>query len=715
MRAAEKDLYSPPDRPGLLCYGPGYDNWGVQTNQKAMVAYAVLATDPFLNEKRAGFTREEIREKALSLFRFSLASHLEGDFCCSDGRKWGHTWISVLGLERMMPGIETLGNYLSEKDKELLRRVLISEADWLVDSYSVKAGLVKNNWPESNLWNGCFLHRVALLYPDTPRAAAYREKGTEFLVNGISIPADSVSEEIISEKKVKDWFVGANFFESFALDHHGYLNVGYMVICLSQVALLHFSARINGWQTPKALYRHVKELWQLVKTLTFPDGRLFRLGGDTRIRYCYCQDYAIPTWLLAADYLKDKDAPQFEAAWLKVVSAEAATSQDGSFLKTRCHKLKEISPLYYTRLEADRAVCLSLGAYWRRQLNIQEEISVQPLKQWSDEYHGACFVKGEKRVASFCWKAAQPPQIMCLPVRKSDLAEWRENLAGRVISPARYHYQIAKTHQEILFPGGFLVFGQTQTVAKGFLAEGQFDMPISCGWLAVAALPDDRTLLVIQKQISCHYGLLFSVQGLLLNIPNDVFNRFQRTYYTACGLRKIVGGPGKRKLLRLNSPWVNVDNTLGVSLVYGASSLFVYQPGRRQAGLLLGQFEAQVIETGLAVDEICSPCHLQPHLVETGEELYDIGAVVQTGVSWKQTAQVSRNCTYLSGLPAEVKNLKTVGADGNFYLLLVNSGQGKQEIAGKALSSRVYSFTKRQFISRIILKPGEADLVRLKD
>ena len=35
---------------------------------------------------------------------------------------------------------------------------------------------------------------------------------------------------LLDGKPVSEWFMGANFFPNYALDHHGYLNVGYMVI-----------------------------------------------------------------------------------------------------------------------------------------------------------------------------------------------------------------------------------------------------------------------------------------------------------------------------------------------------------------------------------------------------------------------------------------------------------------------------------------------------
>jgi hypothetical protein len=55
--------------------------------------------------------------------------------------------------------------------------------------------------------------------------------------------------------------------------------------------MLHFTCLQKEWHAPEALYHHCRELWDLVKSLTFPDGRILRIGGDSRVRNAYCQDY----------------------------------------------------------------------------------------------------------------------------------------------------------------------------------------------------------------------------------------------------------------------------------------------------------------------------------------------------------------------------------------------------------------------------------------
>jgi len=529
IKAAKKYLYRFPERPELGFYGTGTNAWGVQTNTKAFSAFAVLATDPEIDEKEIGMTREELLNWSLALLRFTMQSHIEGDYSCTDGTSWGHTWISGLAIERMMHGVEAIKEYLTEEDKILLKKVLVSESDWLMDYYPIEAGPVENNKPESNLWNGAILYRTATLYPNLPRVNEYREKGTQFLINSISIPSDAQSSKEVDGKKVSEWYIGNNFFESYALNHHRYMNVGYMLLCLSNVAMLHFMYREKGLKPPESLYHHVEDLWKLVKTFIFPDGRLLRIGGDTRVRYCYCQDYLIPTLLMIEDKYGDADCKKLEQNWLKIVKKEQDYNGDGSFFSKRLEKIANVSPLYYTRLESDRAAALSMGLYWRRIFSHDEENkektgdgrNIQILTSWKDDYHGACLQRSDNRIASWVWEAAEKPQGLCLPPGRSDMAEWHINLAGEIKGMGCFNNNRIEYHEEYLFKKGFITYGKITVHSENFLAEREIDRDIAKEKIVFAALPDDATVLIMQYAKSLNRDYFKSIKGLFLQIPND--------------------------------------------------------------------------------------------------------------------------------------------------------------------------------------------------
>ena len=295
-----------------------------------------------------------------------------------------------LGLERMAHGVNAIRDLLTEQDRDNLKRMMISESDWLLEFYPVEAGLIGSsgkNKPESNIWNGGFLWRAALDYPDAPDAALWREKGTRFLLNGISHALDAASERRFDGRPLREWHVGFNFTPNYSLDHHGYMNVGYSIICLSNLAMLHFNFRERGQNPPEALSLHVDDLWHTVKNFFFDDGRLLRIGGDTRARYTYCQCYALPALWLAADFLRDADAVRLRERYLELLFQEQDSNRDGSFYGVRLRGLREQSYYYYTRLESDPALVLSQELWWARLASLPEPAAEPlPASSWHDSF-----------------------------------------------------------------------------------------------------------------------------------------------------------------------------------------------------------------------------------------------------------------------------------------------------------------------------------------
>lgn len=676
-----KDLYTCPDRQELMCYGAGYNGWGMQTHQKALAAFATIATEKEIDMSDMSISREELLDYSLKMFRFMLESHIEGDYHCTEGDKWGHTWISVLGTERAMHGIERLMAYMTEQDKVLLKKVLISEADWLMDCYDICAhedARTGKNKPESNIWNGAFLHRVAMMYPDCERYEEYKEKGTKYLVNGISIPSDAVSDVVYDGKTVSEWFVGNNFFSSYSLDHHGYLNVGYMVICLSNIAMLHFSCKKYGIEAPKALYHHAAELWKLIKSCIFDDGRLIRVGGDTRIRYCYCQDYLLPTFLFIRDFVGDSDCDKLEEAIVSLFNKEYQYNEDGSFLSKRCESFKILSPIYYTRLESDKAVVLSMLVDWYNMIGKGEK-SIEKLISWHEPFHGACFERGKKRFASWTWKGAQGAQGLCLPIGKGNLAEWEDNLAGEVkgMSHNDFHTECVE-HEERLFDGGFITSGTINRLADQFVAEQQKAEVTATIKIVFAALPDDATTVVMQYAYTHNRTYVKTIKGLKLNVPNDVYNDFKRIYYYDQQKKLSTGNNGCEEVLDVNGNWINIDDSLGVIKGYGSSKLSIYCPGQRKVGIRNVLYQR---DTGnLCSDVICGRLSLSPQWADKGEVLIDEGAVVIAGVTAKETKELAEKQYDVSVTGGSmIRSVSVMGNDGKIYIVLSNFGKETQD------------------------------------
>ncbi len=694
--AAERSWYPMPDEPELGCYGTGYDSWGVQTNQKYVGAMAALAALGPRMEGADPALCDQARARALAALRFSLASHLSGAYHCTDNRQWGHTWISGLGVERMMYGVYLLDSYLQEPDRDGLRRVLTSEADWICYEYElhhlqgVRAGrwaAEGQNRPESNLWNGAVLWRASMMYPEHAHAREWQEQAHRFLLNAISVSADAQDDRLVAGKPIREWHVGDNFFPHYALDHHGYLNVGYMAICLSNAAILHFDLRARGWPIPESLYHHNMDLWQVLRRMVFSDGRLARLGGDSRVRYAYCQEYLLPI-LPYVGVLGDGQAEALIDAQLALIEAEASFNGDGSFYGRRLTSLLP-NEHYYCRLESDRAAALGMLWAYLHQMAERDEAgeALRPATPgafersaagfWCEPEHGAALHRSPTRLASFAWRAHGLGQGLCQPPDDGRLAEWSQNLGGMI----RFYGDPGEapgasgSHRRLLgqrihaFPGGFATCGAIMEGVAVRIEEGYTGTESAVHQIAFVALPDDHTVVGLEHaRTTDHRTYVDQIKGLHLNLPNDLFNGFERRLATARGEVTLSSPPARDEVRGLGGCWANIEGRVGVVGIYGADELVVDRSAARRGG----RYET------LYVEEICFPCQLGVTSLGPGQVILDAGWAVLSGVGQAGTARFAAVATPLARLGGDLRGVQVTGQDGAAYVVLANWGEDER-------------------------------------
>ncbi|MCL2478885.1 MAG: hypothetical protein FWF22_05245, partial [Treponema sp.] len=662
----------------------------------------VAATHPSVQWNKSGISGELVLKQALGMLRYSLYTHLSGDKLCVDGHSWGHSWIYILGIDRAMHAIETIWNELSAKDRDALRQVLISEADWLLFEYPVEAGLTENNKPESNIWNGNILIRAGMMYPDAVNANKYIEKACKFFANGISVPGDETNPA------TRELFVGPNYTEKFGLNHHHYLNIGYMNICLSNIAMLHFSAKHNNWKLPDIVYHHALDLWRLVRTFTFDDGRLLRIGGDSRARYCYCQDFALPAWALAED-LWDEDCSSLLSGWLEILKKETDANMDGSFLSERFSSLEYQSPLYYTRLESDRANVISMLVSWYKRFSFNPQKKSEIMPAWDDKFFGAVFSTSGNRYASFAWNSCEKPQGLCVPKNNSSLAEWRHNLAGSVRGTGDVNYDGIIGHREQTFPGGFITSGSTICYSDNFVAEGQTREDVANKIVAFAALPDEKTVLGIQYAVSPNriYGSM--IKGIFWHIPNDIFNNCRRRIKCEKGQFMLRGGHwADRKETLQAGHWINADGETGL---VSSLPLVIVRNGKRQIGIT-----SQPDTNGtLYTEEICAPYEERNRWYERGEILIDVSFASHIGND-EETKVLSESFNADLCTSPSLRSVSVMASDGRIYVLVLNISDSPAELSVKKSGNGELNILSRTAAGSIpnVLSPGDAILAYYK-
>ncbi len=688
-RWADRWWYDVPNSPGLGFFGTGYDAWGVQTNQKYIAATAMLAHEPSLPSA----DREWALARSIAAFRYSMASHVSGPITCADGAKWGHTWISALGIERMMHGVDRLRPHFTDEDGACFRRMLESECGWLTQSYrrGAHAGICADKWndsgkndPESNLWNGALLWRGTTLFPDHPNAAAWREQALKFLANGVTIDADANDETVFDGRPLGERNIGASFFDSYALDHHGYLNVGYMVICVSNAAILHFDHRQAKLPTPQLLHLHQKDLWNVLRSMLFGDGRLARIGGDSRVRYAYCQEYLVPSLLYAADQFGETNARPLLEGILRMCETEASQNGDGSFYGKRLTELARINPYYYVRLEGDRASALSMALAYAPLVN--EPAPAVALEEqhetiWIDAEHAAVLHRSPTRFASFSWRAFGSPQGLCVPTDAGDLAEWDQNLTGEVSFAHHPHptwgastpYRRARVRHHVeSFPGGFLASGTFIEGAKIAFAEGWQRAEAARHYLAFVALPDDHTVVGIQVCRTGPYRAIVSaVKGMLLNIPNDVMNGHNRHVQTSVREWPMEAPKFGASANDLYSPWVTIDRRLSMMPLYGAATITVDRMAAPRGG----------VTPNVRVDQYCTTHRSGvPWFAEPNGLLLDTAWIVAASVDADGAAKLAsaNERTRLETGNDDLRAVRVIDVNGRAHLIALNVSESSQ-------------------------------------
>ncbi len=731
-RWSVKYLAHPRGKPEWVYYNDGTsDGWAIQSHLCAAAVYAVLAADPDLDEARAGASREAVRDTALAMFRFAADTVQGGPGACTDGKQW----LRPLGVIRYVHGLNALEPCLTDEDRTRVRRLFAAHAERLcAPDVVIRAGIFGSNAPESNYWNAFLLLEAAHRFPEHPNRAQWLERSTAFFLNSLSVPADARSDEIYAGRPLRAWHVGANLTEHFGMNHHSYINVGYKVIVLSQVAMAYFAMRDRGLDAPPEAFLHVADLWRVVRLCTFEDGRLLRIGGDTRARYCYCQDYALPAWLGMMAKYNDPDGAGLEAGWAGLVAAEQAHNGDGSYLSERLAALERASPFYYARLESDRAVTASMAAWWRRRfpdvLPPRREPTPAPALargSWADPVLGGVVCRGKHRIASWRWRHS--PGGMCLPAGRSDMAEWGDryyaSLLGQVSGTGDINNYLPDADKgpgkpstaflRRLGDAGFVTAGEVLQESLNPQGEGESGKLILTRRNAVFALPDDRTMIGFQLALARMDGFIRRLCAPGLLVPNDIFNGDARRIRFEGGSQLLRSRPGRDALIETGSAWAAVDNSLALVALYGGSTVRIARTAARQMAV-----NGKPALTSLYVETLCTVFDASIRHVTEGDVVLDAGFVVLAGPRIAEAARTLRPARLDDGR-GFVRAARVRDAAGGEWLAAANLGAEPAEaafplagvsIAEDAVSGAAHPVTGGRLAWR--LEPLKPVLARLR-
>jgi hypothetical protein len=164
---------------------------------------------------------------------------------------------------------------------------------------------------------------------------------------------------------------------------------------------------------------------------------------------------------------------------------------------------------------------------------------------------------------------------------------------------------------------------------------------------------------------------------LHLNVANDLFNGFRRVVLAEDGEHVLVAPPAFDEFVLISSPWLNIDNVLGVSFLYGARRLLIDRKHERRGGT----YQSLHIEEVFAVPQASGrerrrrgfrrwPGGWGVTATKPGQVLVDLGYAALSNADAEATKSLEGGSLTLAD--ELVRGVWVEGADGRRYAVVAN-------------------------------------------
>jgi hypothetical protein len=235
-------------------------------------------------------------------------------------------------------------------------------------------------------------------------------------------------------------------------------------------------------------------------------------------------------------------------------------------------------------------------------------------------------VRTDKNLRSMVRKGSSGPMVLALPLSDSSLAEWESNGFTQMQGQNIGREFVSGFHRS--FEGGFINSGAAAIVECWPWGEGEAPAKIAISRTACAALPDGKSMIVLEKTQCIKECAFDSLRTIGWKIPNDVFNDHDRAFIWERGSANLKKGFDP-EVIDTNSSWITVEGELSFVLGYGADSFKIHIPE-----LPMGPIKSCQYMRSLYMNEICG--RVEKDLGRRyfpGDILSDVGYAVMTGVS----------------------------------------------------------------------------------
>lgn len=531
-----------------------------------------------------GVTWTEIEDMAMQSLVFAYSTHKANRLkVCKGNNYWGstgkndYTWESSLWAMSVAYSAYFQWNKLTDEQKGCIYALLKAECNYELER-SIPTGYASDSKAEENGWEADVLAAALGLFPNDELAPRWFARLREFAINSYSHYADATDRTVIDpdydNTTVADLYKGKNLYDDFTLQNHNLFHTSYQNVVMQELgeaalALKMFQLGTTGvekWKTNALMHNNQEVMDEVLNWLALADGELAMPNGNDWSLFLFDQ---ITSYSTMACFLRDPNALMLENMAYKYIKARQQTTSDGSWLLNADVGARRMG------VQAHRVMMTWL---------MHETLSTADLKAtvWSDfntRYADAKIFDTQNivraatadRFTCFSWSKGLRSYTGYIAANSPDknkiIVPYRANNTGNFLG--WYTVEGKRTNAVPIVEGIYKLSGNSYTM-NGELNTNEATLN---NRFAIYSTPGNAVIYLDYVRGNAA-GTITCEQGGLMAISVDPMMKEERTVY--CQQSAKLDGS---TLTTWQTPWINVDNELGIvsksarSMAFGDRSL----------------------------------------------------------------------------------------------------------------------------------------------
>lgn len=668
------------------------DERGVRPNAdlSMICAFLVKYGKPSNVTLPSGVTWQKIEDMAMKSLVFAYSTHKANRLkVCKGNNYWGsvsnadHVWESSLWAMSVAYSAFFQWDNLSDAQRGYIYALLKAECNYELER-TIPTGYAGDTKAEENGWEADVLAATLGLFPDDALAPKWFERLREFAINSHSHPSDQTNTTVIDAwydtKTIADLYKGQNLYDDYSLQNHNLFHTSYQNVVQQELgeaalALKLFQQGLHGTETWKtnALMHHNQEVQDsILNWLALPDGELAMPNGNDWSLFLYDQ---ITSYSTLACFLQDPHALMLENMAYKYIQARQKTTSDGSWLLrpdvgarrmgVEAHRVM-MTYLMHDILSTAKLTPTRWDKF-NKTYSKAKLIPCQNIVRASTDDRFTCFSWSEGLKSYTGYFAANSPD------KNKIVVPYRANNTGNILG--WYEVQDKRTDATPVVKGNYLLEGNSY-VMNGELNTNEGTL----NHRFVLYSTPKNALIYLDYVTANAPATLTAAKGGLLAISTDEFMATTRTLYYKGATDNCQLTTDGSQMFTFESPWVNIDNELGVINENENSNpndnsnptLPLGGVGGGSGGSTLMAFGDRGANNSIYTSKLYPLYSNTPRKVEAGEVVDARNLVYYSRINAKQTEKMASKLVSLKDKLPEGWNGVIVPDAGCTYLLISN-------------------------------------------